>query len=129
MSFYQVCDQIAFLDVRDLPLLPMLRIVHQYPTLMQNRMQCDKGAIKHIFSGSHVMAPGLLSEGGHCVEGLPTNAPVSVFAEGKEHAMAVGVLQMSSAQIMKEKKGEAITICNFMNDGIWHTKAIEQKEK
>jgi malignant T-cell-amplified sequence len=47
-------------------------------------MQCDKGAIKHIFSGSNVMAPGLLSEGGKFIEGLPVNAPIAVMAEGKE---------------------------------------------
>jgi PUA domain protein len=63
---------------------------------MQHHMQCDKGAIKHIFSGSHIMAPGLISEGGRLVPGLPVNAPVAVMAEGKEHAMAIGVTLMSS---------------------------------
>jgi PUA domain protein len=42
------------------------------------------------------MAPGLISEGGHLVPDLQINAPVAVMAEGKEHAMAIGVLSMSS---------------------------------
>jgi len=62
-------------------------------------MQCDKGAIKHIFSGSHIMAPGLTSAGGVLVPNLPERAPVAVMAEGKQHAMAIGILNMSSKQI------------------------------
>jgi len=63
---------------------------------MSEAMQCDKGAIKHIFSGSHIMAPGLTSPGGHLVPNLPVHAPVAILAEGKQHAMAIGVLTMSS---------------------------------
>lgn len=70
------------------------------------------------------MAPGLISEGGDLPKGLKVNDPVAVMAEGKEHAMAVGVMLMSSDEILKEKKGEAIQICNFMNDGLWHLKPI-----
>ena len=68
-------------------------------------MQCDKGAIKHIFSGSHIMAPGITSPGGHLVADLPDRAPVAVMAEGKKHAMAIGILNMSSKQIKEENKG------------------------
>ena len=59
-------------------------------------MQCDKGAIKHIFSGSNVMAPGLTSEGGEIYPNLAVGAPVAITAEGKQHAMAIGFLTMSS---------------------------------
>ena len=79
------------MEIRDYPVMPMLRILHAYPFMM-DKMQCDKGAIKHIFSGSHVMAPGLTSEGGKVHEGLEKMAPVAITAEGKEHAMAIGVL-------------------------------------
>ena len=50
---------------------------------MMDQMQCDKGAIKHIFSGSNVMAPGLTSEGGAVAEGLAAGAPVAITAQGK----------------------------------------------
>lgn len=80
-----------------MPILPMLRVLHRYPTLMASRMQVDKGAIKHIFSGSHIMAPGLISEGGKLCPSLEVNAPVAVMAEGKQHAICIGVTLMSSA--------------------------------
>ena len=70
------------------------------------------------------MAPGLISEGGRLVPGLPVNAPVAVMAEGKEHAMAIGVTLMSSEQILNERKGEAIQVCEFMNDGLWLLKPV-----
>lgn len=54
------------------------------------------------------MAPGLTSEQGSVAPGLQEMAPVAVTAEGKEHAMAIGVLLMSSDKIEAEKKGEAI---------------------
>jgi predicted ribosome-associated RNA-binding protein Tma20 len=38
--------------------------------------------------------------------------------------MAIGVLQMSSDEILKEKKGEAIQVVQFLNDGIWFLKAV-----
>lgn len=96
ISFYQIDGEIRFLDIRDYPILPMLRVLHRYPNMMSEAMQCDKGAIKHIFSGSDIMAPGLTSAGGHLVPNLPIKAPVAVMAEGKKHAMAIGVLTMSS---------------------------------
>ena len=116
--------EIRFLDIRDYPILPMLRVLHRYPNLMSEGMQCDRGAIKHIFSGSHIMAPGLTSAGGYLVPGLPINAPVAVMAEGKKHAMAIGVLTMSSKEIKEENKGQAIEVCQFLNDGLWFLKPV-----
>lgn len=97
------------MEIRDMPVIPMMRLLHRYP-LMMDAMQCDKGAIKHIFSGSNVMAPGLISAGGKLCPDLDVMAPVQITAEGKQHAMAIGVLAMSSDEILKEKKGEAIQV-------------------
>ena len=78
--------------------MPMLRVLHQYPFMMK-KMQCDKGAIKHIFSGSNVMAPGLTSEGGRIDESVQLGEAVAITAEGKEHAMAIGIMEMSAADL------------------------------
>jgi len=63
------------MEIRDMPVIPMMRLLHRYP-LMMDAMQCDKGAIKHIFSGSNVMAPGLISAGGKLCPDLDVMAPV-----------------------------------------------------
>ena len=80
-----------FIEIRDKSILPMLRVLHKYPNMMSH-MVCDKGAIKHIFSGSNVMAPGLTSEGGIITPDLEEGAPVAIMAEGKKHAMGIGFL-------------------------------------
>ena len=38
VSFYQVDGEIRFLDIRDYPILPMLRVLHRYPNLMSEAM-------------------------------------------------------------------------------------------
>ena len=116
--FIKIDEEIAFIEIRDKPLIPVLRVLHKYPNMLAP-MTCDKGAIKHIFSGSHVMAPGLTSEGGCITAGLEAGHPVAIMAEGKKHAMAVGFLQMSSADIQEKGKGEAIEVIHSLNDQVW----------
>lgn len=111
------------MEIRDYPLLPTLRILHKYPYMM-DKMQCDKGAIRHIFSGSHVMAPGLTSEGGIVTPDLGVRAPVAITAEGKQHAMAIGALSMTSSDIVNKNKGQAIEVVQYMNDSVWGLKPI-----
>ena len=97
------------MELRDYPLLPLIKVLHRYPYFME-KMQCDKGAIRHIFSGSHVMAPGLTSEGGIVTPDLQVKAPVAITAEGKKHAMAIGVLSMTSDEIVNVNRGQAIEV-------------------
>ena len=85
------------MDIKNRALLPTLKTLHQYPFIMK-KMQCDKGAIKHIFSGSNIMAPGLTSAGGS-MEDAEIGDPVAILAEGKEHAMGIGYMMMSSDDI------------------------------
>jgi PUA domain protein len=42
------------------------------------------------------MCPGITSKGGAIPVELPEGAPVAVYAEGKEHALAIGILTMST---------------------------------
>ena len=62
------------------------------------KMQLDKGGIKFILNGSNCMCPGLTSEGGY-MDDVEKNVYVGVYAEGKEHAMAIGLTKMSTAEM------------------------------
>jgi malignant T-cell-amplified sequence len=97
---------------RDGPLLPTLKLVHRYPTLEFVTVTVDKGAIPYLLGGAHVMCPGLTNPGGQLPEdgeekdangfdkpGLERGAGVVIYAEGKEHALAVGTMSMSSAEM------------------------------
>ena len=58
-------------------------------------MQVDKGAITFILAGANIMCPGLTSKGAKMTPGLSADQVVTVIAEGKQHALAVGLLKMS----------------------------------
>lgn len=50
---------------------------------------------------------------------------VAVMAEGKQHALGVGVTLLSSADIAKKNKGIAVENCHYLNDGLWYMKPIK----
>ena len=70
------------------------------------------------------MAPGLTSEGGIVTPDLGVKAPVAITAEGKKHAMAIGVLSMTSDEIVSQNRGQAIEVVQFMNDSVWGLRPV-----
>lgn len=47
------------------------------------------------------------------------------MAEGKQHALCVGIATLSSNDIAKKNKGIAIENCHYLNDGLWYMKPIK----
>jgi len=104
---------------------PHLRLLHKYPFMLPH-MQTDKGAIKHVIvTGANVMCPGLTTPGAKLDENVPAKTVVAVHAEGKEHAMAVGITELSSEDIIRVNKGIGITNVHHLNDGLWKIQAFE----
>ncbi|KXS17668.1 hypothetical protein M427DRAFT_30157 [Gonapodya prolifera JEL478] len=94
-----VDSEVLFFNHYDGPYLPHLKLLHQYPDILPI-LRADKGAIKFILSGANIMAPGLTSKGATMpAQSLEKGAPVAVYAEGKEHALAVGLLEMSTDEM------------------------------
>jgi len=85
---------------------------------MMPHMMCDKGAIKHILSGSDVMCPGLTHPNAK-MDDVEEGTVVAITAEGKEHAMGIGITAMSSKKITKVNKGVGITLVMNLNDPMW----------
>jgi len=100
------------------PWIPTLRLLHKYPSMM-NRMQVDKGAIRFVLGGANIMCPGFTSPGGSMPVALEEDEPVAIYAEGKQHAMAVGVTKKSTAAIASENKGMAVETCHYIGDGLF----------
>lgn len=105
-------DEPMFFQQRDGPILPTLKMVHQYPSLELTSVTVDKGAIPYLLGGANIMCPGLTNPGGAMppdgveqdeqgfdVPGLSKGDGVVIYAEGKENAIAVGVMAMSSAEM------------------------------
>ena len=103
-------DEPVFFQHRDGPILPTLRSIHKYPTLDFTSVTVDEGAIPFILGGANIMCPGLTKEGhsimppdgeeqdaqGFDLPGLSKGDGVVIKAEGKKHAIAIGVMKMSS---------------------------------
>ena len=85
-------------------------------------MQVDTGAIKFVLSGANIMCRGLTSAGGAIPVDLPAGAPVAVYADGKEHAIAVGSLAMSTADIRAQNKGIGVEVLHYLGDDLWKNK-------
>jgi len=114
--------EILFFRQRDGYFYPTLKLLHKYPFILPH-MQVDKGAIRFVLSGANIMCPGLTSPGAKMTE-VPEDSVVAVMAEGKEHAIAVGVTKMSSQQILDTNKGIGVDNIHFLNDGLWVMKPM-----
>lgn len=105
-------DEPVLFQHRDGPILPTLKLVHQYPTLEFTRVTVDKGAIPFLLGGANIMCPGLTNPGsemppdgatqdayGFDVPALAKGSGVIIYAEGKEYAIGVGSMTMSSSDV------------------------------
>jgi len=50
---------------------------------------------------------------------LEAGSAVQLLAEGKEHAMAVGVLVKSTDDIKKINDGKGLQNVHYLGDGLW----------
>ena len=111
----------TFFQCRQGPFIPTLRLLHRFPDILP-KYQVDRGAIRFVLSGANIMAPGLTSAGG-CMAEVEEGAVVAITAEGKEHALAIGVTTMSTADIRSQNKGIAVETTHYLKDDLWSFRA------
>uniref|UniRef100_A0A0N5AYW4 PUA domain-containing protein n=1 Tax=Syphacia muris TaxID=451379 RepID=A0A0N5AYW4_9BILA len=116
-------DAVTFIKTRDTGYIPTLRLLHKYPFIMPHQ-QVDKGAIKFVLNGSQIMCPGLTSPGAKLTDNISKNTLVAVMAEGKQHALGIGLMKMSSEEIRSINKDVGIENIHHLNDGIWKVPTI-----
>ncbi|VDN37967.1 unnamed protein product [Gongylonema pulchrum] len=118
------CDgRMLFIKPRDIPYIPSLRLLHMYPFILPHE-QVDKGAIRFVLNGSQIMCPGLTSPGAKLNLSVPKDSVVAIMAEGKRHALAVGLTKMSADEIQTVNKGVGIENLHHLNDGLWKVTTI-----
>ncbi|KAE8744193.1 hypothetical protein FOCC_FOCC009113 [Frankliniella occidentalis] len=112
---------LLFFRQREGPWMPTLRLLHKYPFFLPLE-QVDKGAIRFVLSGANIMCPGLTSPGAKM-----TTVPkgTAIMAEGKQHAIAVGITSLSTDDISKVNKGVGVENCHYLNDGLWQMKPVK----
>jgi len=70
------------------------------------------------------MCPGLTSRGATIHDEVDEETPVAVYAEGKDHAVAVGYTTMSTGDMVSVNKGIGVENLHYLNDGLWRTPQI-----
>ena len=53
---YFVNNEPCFIEPKDGPLVPHIKLLHKYPMILPT-CQVDKGGIKHVISGANIMIP------------------------------------------------------------------------
>ncbi|KAJ1936191.1 Malignant T-cell-amplified sequence 1 [Linderina macrospora] len=121
ITLFAIDNEILFFQHFSDPITPTLRLLHQFPNILPH-VQVDRGAIKFVLSGANIMCPGLTSPGAKLPEkSLPVDTVVAVMAEGKEHALAIGVLKMSTDDIKSINKGIGVDLIQYLSDPLWKT--------
>ncbi|KAG8217547.1 hypothetical protein J3R82DRAFT_5696 [Butyriboletus roseoflavus] len=121
ISIYTVNSEPLFFQHFDGPLYPTLRLLHKYPFLLP-KVGIDRGAIRFLLAGAHMMCPGLTSAGGYlppAESGIAAHSLVAVHAEGKEHAVAVGMTKLGTEEMRKVNKGVGVEIATHLGDDLW----------
>lgn len=120
ISLYAIGKELLFSQSFDDDLVPSLRLVHKLPKDAFPNVQVDRGAIKFVLGGANIMCPGLSSKGAWLPDspGYEAGQVVAIYAEGKEHALAVGVLTMSTEEIKSINKGIGVEVVAYLGDGL-----------
>jgi PUA domain protein len=116
---YDFCRNVRSFHIDYGPLYPNPR--SSDPTLLP-KVQIDRGAIRFLLSGAHMMCPGLTSKGGYLPPreaAVPEGAVVAIFAEGKEHAVGIGLTKLSSEEMKKVNKGVGVEVACYLGDDLW----------
>jgi PUA domain protein len=138
LSIYTVHNEPIVFQHFDGPLYPTLRLLHKCIAVLIAASQpfvinptdpyilpkvvVDRGAIRFLLAGAAMMAPGFTSKGGWLPppeEAVPVDAAVAIHAEGKEHAMGIGITKMGTEDIKKVTKGVAVDTTTYLGDDLW----------
>ena len=87
----------------------------------------DRGAIRFLLQGAHMMCPGMTSKGGYlppAESDLPAGTPVALHAEGKEHAVGIGILKLSTEEMKRVNKNVGVETITYLGDDLWHAQKL-----
>ena len=71
------------------------------------------------------MCPGLTSAGAKMTPGVGKDAIVAIMVEGKEHAIGIGQMKMTTEEIQKVNKGIGVDLIHYLNDGLWRMAPVK----
>ncbi|KZT69075.1 hypothetical protein DAEQUDRAFT_303364 [Daedalea quercina L-15889] len=121
ISIYTLHGEPLFFQHFDGPFFPTLRLLHKYPFVLP-MVRIDRGAIRFLLAGAHMMCPGMTSKGGYlppAEAALPAGTPVAIHAEGKEHAVGIGITKLGTEEMKNVNKGVGVETVTYIGDDFW----------
>ncbi|KAF8061555.1 hypothetical protein FPV67DRAFT_284906 [Lyophyllum atratum] len=126
ISIYTVQGEPLVIQHFDGPYYPTLRLLHKYPYILP-KVGIDRGAIRFLLAGAPMMCPGLTSKGGYLPPAdaaLPAGTPVAIHAEGKEHAVGIGLLKLGTEDMRRINKDVGVELATYLGDDLWALKSL-----
>ncbi|KAH9842890.1 uncharacterized protein C8Q71DRAFT_853408 [Rhodofomes roseus] len=126
ISIYTLHGEALFFQHFDEPFFPTLRLLHKYPFLLP-MVRIDRGAIRFLLAGAHMMCPGMTSKGGYLPPAdaaLPAGTPVAIHAEGKEHAVGIGITKLGTEEMRTVNKGVGVETVTYIGDDFWAVQTL-----
>ncbi|KAM5539070.1 hypothetical protein V8D89_007293 [Ganoderma adspersum] len=126
IAIYTLHGEPLFFQHFDGPFFPTLRLLHKYPFILPT-VKVDRGAIRFLLAGAHMMCPGFTSAGGSLPPAdqvLPANTPVAIHAEGKEHATGIGLTKLGTEEIKSVNKGVGVETVTYLGDDLWQLPSL-----
>jgi PUA domain protein len=108
-----VNGEILGLVIKDKPCLSVKGILKYRPD--KKYVTVDMGAVKYVYNGADVMAPGVVDADEEIIKG----DFVWVRDEKNHQPLAVGEALMSSEEMIRSSKGKAVNSLHHVGDGIW----------
>lgn len=94
---------------------------------MLPHVRIDRGAIRFLLAGAHMMCPGLTSAGGllpPADAAVLAGTPVAFDAEGKEFAVGIGITKMGTEEMKAVNKGVAVESITYVGDDLWASQKL-----
>eukprot|EP00768_Dysnectes_brevis_P009671 gnl/Dysnectes_brevis/996_a1111_3947.p1 GENE.gnl/Dysnectes_brevis/996_a1111_3947~~gnl/Dysnectes_brevis/996_a1111_3947.p1 ORF type:complete len:183 (-),score=30.32 gnl/Dysnectes_brevis/996_a1111_3947:70-618(-) len=95
---------------------PTMRVLHKYPSMVP-KCVVHSGACRAVMGGADVMGPGV-----HALADIPHNAAIAVYGHGKQHAMAMGVVVKTCADLVEDPSDVCVKVLHTILDGFWGLK-------
>jgi len=108
-------DNEAFAILVDDGIAPTVRGLLAFPA-SRRAATVDMGAIRFIYNGADVMAPGIIDAD----PGIRAGDLVWVRDERNRQPLAIGRAIMDGPTMSREKRGKAIETLHHVGDDLWH---------
>lgn len=119
VSLYSVNKAPILVECADGTIFPYLKLPIEWPKLLRS-VFCAPVAVKAILRGANLMARGTFGAD----ETFQKGEIVQIVLWGEKIPFAVGIMEMSGAEIAEGPDGAAVRVFHVLGDGLWMAPSV-----